>query len=98
MTRDLLPSWHRGAGSLYCCIDVSGASLRDVGDLFTGGRIGCLEIFSFGRWLELSVDEVAEAALVMIEPQQGFFGILGSWAVFHRGEFFDDAHRMNFPR
>ena len=39
-----------------------------------------------------AANEMSEAATVEIEPGQGLFRVLGCGAVFHRDEFFGDAH------
>jgi hypothetical protein len=65
-----LPSRQSGACRFYRGINVSGASLRDIGDFFSGSGIASLKIFSFDGRCKSASDEVAKASLVAIQPQQ----------------------------
>src|SRR5580658_2317081 len=75
-------------------IDVRGGTLSNGGQLFAGRRIECVEIFSRGRGLPGSVDEVGEAAAMAVQPALRFLGIFGSRAVLHGQKFFGDTHSV----
>src|SRR4029077_7958989 len=77
---------------LHCGIYVRHAPLRDVRKFFSGRRVIGLEIFSFQRSATLAANKMSESALAGIEPEQGFLGVFWRRPVFHRPEFFDNAH------
>src|SRR5262249_51933180 len=87
-----LPNRKRGASRFHRSVNVRSASLRDFSDSFSGGRIRGIEVFAFGRLLPFASDEMPKAAFVRVEPDESFFGVLGSGTVFHRFVFFEDAH------
>ena len=66
--RESLPDRQSCTCSFYGCVNIGGTSLRDFGDFFQGRGIGRFKIFSFGGRMPFAADEVAEAALVGIEP------------------------------
>src|SRR5215467_15921096 len=78
-----LPAAQGGTRGLHGGFDVGGASLGYIGDFFAGRGIAGFEISSLNRCLELPVDEMAEAALVALEPEQGLFRVLGRRSVLH---------------
>ena len=87
-----MPLGKRGPGGLDRCVNVGGRSLGYGGEFLAGRRVGRVEVLASGWFHPRAVDEVAEAALMMIEPRERLFGILRGWAVLHGDEFFGDAH------
>ena len=73
-------------------IDIGRRSLGDRGERLAGGRVGGIEVSALRRLPPRAVNEMSEAATVMIQPGQASFGIFGRRAVFHGDEFFSDAH------
>src|SRR5690348_12667276 len=92
--RKRLPGGESRAGGFDSGVDVCGGALGDVGEFFGGGGIGGVEEFIFEGRLPRAVNEMAEAAVVMVEPGERFAGIFGGRAVVHGDEFFDDAHSV----
>ena len=68
MRRERLPLWRRVPGRSDGRINVRRRSLRDAGQLLAGRRIGSSEILASRRRQPRAVDEMTEAALVMIQP------------------------------
>ena len=75
-------------------VDVCGRALRDAGELLAGGGVCGVEVFSVCGRSPRPIDEVAEAALVVVEPGERFFRVFRRGAVFHGNELFSDAHFM----
>ena len=58
------------ASGLDCSFDVGCGTLRNIGDFFAGGRVGGVEVPAFARTVEAAIDEVAEAAVMLIESKE----------------------------
>src|ERR1700740_2592158 len=87
-----LPRWQSGARRFYRAIDILCRALRHRCELFASGGVSCLKISSRRRCDPFITDEMSEAALMPVEPCQGFARILRRGAVFHGHEFFNNAH------
>ena len=84
------PGLLRLAGGCDGGINILGGGLADPGQ----GRAvrGVLRIEAFSRFRVGSGDEMAEAALVALQPSEGLGCILGRRAVIHRFEDFLNGH------
>ena len=98
MRSERLPLWAALRGGTHRGIDIGGRSLGYVGKFLAGGRVGGFEVFAGRGLVPCAIDEMSEAAVMMVEPAEGFFWILGRGAVLHGHEFFSNAHSIVLPR
>src|SRR5882724_4508760 len=66
--------------------------MGDGGDFFAGR--GVVGVEGFVGLLRCSVNEMVEAAVVAVQPDEGVFWIFWGGAVFHGYEIFGDAHLL----
>ena len=92
MRRERLPLWKRISRSLDSSVDICGRSLRDLCNLFSRSRIGGIEECALDWLPPFAIDEVTEASLMPVEPQQRILRVLGSRAIFHGEELLSYAH------
>src|SRR5215470_20176039 len=81
--RELLPSSQGFARGFCRCIHVGGTSLRDFRENRARRRVGGLKVLAVRRSMPRAVDEMPEAPIVAIQPDQRLLGILRRGAVFH---------------
>src|SRR5271165_941174 len=92
MRRERPPFWKRGSRRLNRGVDIRTRSLSDACNCFSGGRIDRIEEPAFGRLAPLPADEVTEAPMMLVEPEQHIFGVLWSGPVFHGEKFVRYTH------
>src|SRR5579859_5623142 len=73
-------------------VNIGGAALRHGSQLLPSRRVKGVEIFSSRRRLPGAIDKESKAATVALQPSHSLLGILRSRTVFHRHEFFGNAH------
>src|SRR5580704_17615265 len=89
-----LPTGKGGAGGFDRSVNVRGRSFCNTGKLFSGRRVSGVEVFPGRGRGPCAIDEVAEAAFVLVEPRQRLFRVLWRWTVLHSNELFSDAHLL----
>src|SRR5580700_10892809 len=89
-----LPTGKGGAGGFDRSVNVGGRSFCNTGKLFSGRRVSGVEVFPGRGRGPCAIDEVAEAAFVLVEPRQRLFRVLWRWTVLHSNELFSDAHLL----
>src|SRR6202521_2600077 len=88
-----LPLGKRSPSGPDGTVDIGGRSLRHTCKFLAGRRVSGVEVFSSSRRGPCPINEVAEAALVVVEPCERLFRVFRRRTIFHSNELFSDAHR-----
>src|SRR5262249_26013476 len=94
MRGERLPTRQRSARAAHSSVNVRGRTLCYRGERFSRGGIESVEENSFRGKVKSAVDEMAEPALVTIQPDQCLARVLRRGAILHRQEFFRDTHEI----
>src|SRR5215468_2158798 len=93
---EALPHWERISRSLHRHVDIGGRALGYRSQFFAGGGISGVEEQAFGRSAPCTINEVAELAIVTVQPGQRLLRIFGCRAILHSDELFSYAHWVWF--
>jgi hypothetical protein len=96
MRCERLPCWKRIPRSLDRGIDIRSRSLGHRCDLLSGSRIARIKKNAFDRLAPCAINEMTEAPLMAVEPEQRILRVFGRRPIFHGEEFVGYAHSSRF--
>ena len=92
MWRQSLPLFECSSCGCYCGMHILRCSLGYSSEDLSRRGIGSLEVFARRSLLPCAVDEVIEAALMLIQPSQCLTRIFERRPILHRQKFLCNAH------